>query len=278
MKLLKKIASSLICMLAFAGAARAQDRLVPAGTLLQCVMDDSNFSSSTASLGDPVLCHLRTLEEFGRPAFPKGAMLGGHLEDAQGPCRFSGKGYVNITFDRVILPYGDLPLGTKVIQPRGCKAGKSADNSKGQAHRRSVGWLTPLQPWKLALLPIRGPRSQLQGEEQLELRTMEDILIPSMLVYGSMNPERPLYMGLAQRSTSSDSGGKATLGLTMLVLKSDDVYAIRSFRLDAGNVLRFNDSSGKPGVVDANEIDWLRTGEMTSASRSAVLASLVPTH
>lgn len=278
MTLLKGTASSLICMLAFAGAARAQDRLLPAGTLLQCVMDDSNLSSATALLGDPVLCHLRTLEEFGRPAFPKGAMLGGHLEVAKGPCRVSGKGYVNITFDRVILPYGDLPLGTKVIQTRECKAGKSADNSKGQAPGRDVGWLTPLQPWKLALLPIRSPGSQLKGEEQLELRTMEDILIPAMLVYGSVNSERPLTMGLAQRSTSSDSEGKATLGLTMLVLKSDDVYAISSFHLDAGNVLRFKDSSGRPGVVDANEIDWLRTGEMTSATRSAVIASLARAH
>jgi hypothetical protein len=44
----------------------------------------------------------------------------------------------------------------------------------------------------------------------------------------------------------------------MLVLKSDEVYAISAFRLD-GSVLKFEDSSG-----EANEIDWLRTGEMTS--------------
>jgi hypothetical protein len=76
--------------------------------------------------GDPVLCHLRTLEQFGRPVFPKGAMLGGHLEDLKDPGRFSGKGYP-ITFDRVILPYGDLAVAAKVIQAKKVKVSKTGD-------------------------------------------------------------------------------------------------------------------------------------------------------
>ena len=92
MRLLNGIASSVLFMLVFAGIACAQDRLVPAGTLLQSViMDEPNSSSATAAVGDPVLCHLRKLEELGRPVFPKGAMLGGHLEDVKDPGRFLGE-------------------------------------------------------------------------------------------------------------------------------------------------------------------------------------------
>ena len=82
---------------------------MPAGTLLQCTLNEPNLSSATAAIGDPVLCHLRTTQEFGRPMFPRGSMLGGHLEADKEPGHFVGKGYLRITFDRVILPNGDLP-------------------------------------------------------------------------------------------------------------------------------------------------------------------------
>jgi len=36
---------------------KAQDILVPAGTLLRCTLDEPNFSSATADIGDPVICH-----------------------------------------------------------------------------------------------------------------------------------------------------------------------------------------------------------------------------
>ena len=61
-------------MLVSAGEVRAQrDLLVPVGTLLQCTMNEPDFSSATASVGDPVLCHLRTQQEFGRVLFPEAA-------------------------------------------------------------------------------------------------------------------------------------------------------------------------------------------------------------
>ena len=40
---------------------------VPAGTLLHCTLDEPNFSSKTAQVGDPVLCHVNSVEMFGRP-------------------------------------------------------------------------------------------------------------------------------------------------------------------------------------------------------------------
>lgn len=258
----------VIWVFAFAGGACAQDRLVPAGTLLQCIMDEPNFSSATAAVGDPVLCHLRTLEEFGRPAFPRGTMLGGHLEDAKDPGHFWGKGYLKITFDRVVLPYGDLPVPAKVIQAKGFKVNKSGDiDGKGHAKRDVAEWmLPPLWPWKIVSLPMRGPRPRLKGEEPLELRLMDDISIPVTLAYGSTKPGRPPHTGSAYPSAFSDPQGKPSVGLTMLVLKSKEVYTVTKFRLEGG-VLKFEDPNGVLGAVDQNEVDWLKTSEMTSGAR-----------
>lgn len=181
-------------LLASAGMIHAQDQLVPAGTLLQCTLDEPNFSSATAAVGDPVLCHLRTMQEFGRPMFPRGSMLGGHLEAAKDPGHFVGKGYLKITFDRVILPNGDLPVPAKVIAARGYKVDKQGDiDGKGHATRDTVEWLLPpLWPWKIVSLPARGPRPKLKGEEPLQLRLMDDIVIPRTL---ALNPhlDRPPY-------------------------------------------------------------------------------------
>jgi hypothetical protein len=42
-------------------------------------MNEPNFSSATAAVGDPVLCHLHSVTEFGQQTFPRGAYLVGHL-------------------------------------------------------------------------------------------------------------------------------------------------------------------------------------------------------
>ncbi|MGA2421571.1 MAG: hypothetical protein ABSG69_15950 [Candidatus Acidiferrum sp.] len=194
MKRLITILMGSAAILISATVIRAQDQLVPAGTLLQCTLDEPNFSSKTAAIGDPVLCHLRTQQEFGHTLFPRGSMLGGHLEADKDPGHFVGKGYLRITFDRVILPYGDMPVPAKVIQARGYKVDKEGDiDGKGHATRDVVEWmLPPLWPWKILTLPARGPRPTLKGEEPLELRLMDDIVIPRSL---ALNPhlDRPPY-------------------------------------------------------------------------------------
>jgi len=194
MKKLIAILMGSAAILISATVIRAQDQLVPAGTLLQCTLDEPNFSSKTAAIGDPVLCYLRTQQEFGHTLFPRGSMLGGHLEADKDPGHFVGKGYLRITFDRVILPYGDMPVPAKVIQARGYKVDKQGDiDGKGHATRDVVEWmLPPLWPWKILTLPARGPRPTLKGEEPIELRLMDDIVIPRSL---AMNPhvDRPPY-------------------------------------------------------------------------------------
>src|SRR5271167_3381713 len=199
----------LVCLVVLLLAARgmkAQDLLVPAGTLLQCTLDEPNFSSATASVGDPVLCHLRSFQEFGRTVFPRGSLLAGHLEAEKDPGHFVGKGYLKITFDRVIVPTGDVPLPAKVIQAKGYKVDKQGDiKGNGHATRDTVEWLIPpLWPWKVLTLPARGPRPTLKGEEPLELRLMDDIVIPHVMAE-LPHLDRPPYARQSSYTTPSPS-------------------------------------------------------------------------
>jgi len=187
------IAVSAMALLVLTPRIRAQDLLVPAGTLLQCTLNEPKLSSATAAIGDPVLCHLKAQQEFGRNLFPRGSMLAGHVEAEKEPGHFVGKGYIKLTFDRVILPAGDLPMPGKLISARGYKVDKQGDiDGKGHAKRDVVEWLIPpLWPWKVITLPLRGPRPTLKGEEPLGLRVMEDIVIPRNLT--AVHTDRPNY-------------------------------------------------------------------------------------
>jgi hypothetical protein len=162
--------------------ASARDVVLPAGTLLQCTLNEPNFSSATADVGDPVLCHLRSMTEFGQQAFPRGSYLVGHLESAKDPGHFWGKGNLKLQFDRIGLPSGDLPLEAKVIATRGYKVDKQGRiDGKGHAKRDIIEWMIPpLWPWKVIMLPARGPRPALKGETALSLRLMDDVDIPQV--------------------------------------------------------------------------------------------------
>ena len=305
MKRLIATLMSAVGLLLLASAIHAQDLLVPAGTLLQCTLDEPNFSSATAAIGDPVLCHLKTMQEFGKPVFPRGSMLGGHLEADKEPGHFVGKGYLKLTFDRVILPTGDLPVPAKIIQARGYKVDKQGDiDGNGHAKRDVVEWmLPPLWPWKVVSLPFRGPRPTLKGEEPLELRLMDDIVIPRTMQAG--NPNRPPYASSlhpssyqqpAPQSTANSNSiqlavnrttpqsvqqsaptsllapplpadGQSAERFTVLVLKSNQVYEVTKYHRD-GNLLMFVDAQGRKGSVDVNDVDWRSTAEMTAQVRS----------
>src|SRR4030088_2827646 len=146
-------------LLALTLSASAREMVLPAGTLLKCTMNEPNFSSATVAVGDPVLCHLRGITEFGQQAFPRGSYLVGHLESAKDPGHLWGKGYLKLQFDRIGLPTGDLPLEAKVIATRGYKVDKQGKiDGKGHPKRDIVEWMIPpLWPWKVIMLPARGP-------------------------------------------------------------------------------------------------------------------------
>jgi hypothetical protein len=302
MKRLIRISMSAVALLMLVPAIHAQDQLVPAGTLLQCTLNEPNLSSATAAVGDPVLCHLRTMQQFGRPLFPRGSMLGGHLEADKEPGHFFGKGYLKLTFDRIILPNGDLPVPAKVIQARGFRVDKQGDiDGKGHPKRDVVEWMIPpLWPWKVVSLPFRGPRPALKGEEPMQLRLMDDLVIPRTLAQIS-HPDRPPYatqpssyratressaMELAvDKRVSSTPANPQTAALeaagdlqiserqptepqssrrsTILVLKSNQIYEVSEYRRD-GDLLMFRDVQGRKGGVDVKDVDWRKTSQMTA--------------
>lgn len=171
--------------------------IVPAGTLLVCTLDEPNFSSQTAQVGDPVLCHLNSMEMFGRPLIPRGAYLSARLQEYRDPGHFIGKGWLQLEFTSLTLPHGNFPLNAKVI-----RAGRYRVDAEGKirghghATRDVVEWTIPiLWPIKVLTLPARGPRPTLKGETRITLRLMDDILVPES---ASITPK-----GLSTRSSAA---------------------------------------------------------------------------
>jgi hypothetical protein len=293
-------------LLVSAAQIRGQDLLVPAGTLLQCTLSEPNFSSATASVGDPVLCHLKSFQEFGRTVFPRGSMLAGHLEADKDPGHFIGKGYLKLTFDRVILPTGDLPLPAKVIAAKGFRVDKQGEiKGNGHATRDVIEWMIPpLWPWKVLMLPARGPRPTLKGEEPMQLRLMDDIVVPRGLAAQFDHPDRPPYASSSTRpssfsgvqpphaiqpATAGDRPAPVTKGalvntavalnatdpktepvarVTVLMLTSNQVLEVTKYRIDGG-VINYRALNGTEGSVDEAQVDWRKTTELTSEVRSA---------
>lgn len=285
---------------ALSAGASAREVVLPAGTLLQCTMNEPNFSSHTVDVGDPVLCHLRGVTEFGQQAFPRGSYLVGHLESAKDPGHFWGKGYLKIQFDRIGLPTGDLPLEAKVISTRGYKVDKTGKiDGKGHAKRDVVEWmLPPLWPWKVIMLPARGPRPTLKGETVLSLRLMDDVQVPQVAqTYGpnwhffgsskyynessnrptlsirgslqtananvsaSVEVPQAQYASLVTRvSAPSVSAGA---GVPVFVLKSGMVLAVGNYQYQDGRIT-YTLSGGGGGVLSSDDVDWNTTTQVNN--------------
>ncbi len=286
-------------VLTLAATASAREVVLPAGTLLQCTLNEPNFSSATADVGDPVVCHLRGVTEFGQEAFPRGSYLVGHLEAAKDPGHFVGKGYLKLQFDRIGLPTGDLPLEAKVIATRGYKVDKEGKiDGKGHAKRDVAEWmLPPLWPWKVIMLPARGPRPKLKGETVLSLRLMDDIQVPQV---ASLKPgwhyfakpqnesfdqsnsgvDRP---ELAIRGSVATSSAQVSAQLEIprasyaslvtrdvnsspVAASSGPVFILKTgMLLDVGNYqyqdgrITYTLAHGGGGVVSMDDVDWTTT-------------------
>ena len=289
---------SMFCL-----SASARDTVLPAGTLLQCTLNEPNFSSATVDVGDPVLCHLRAQTVFGQQAFPRGSYLVGHLESAKNPGHFWGKGYLKLQFDRIGLPSGDLPLDAKVIGTRGYKVDKAGKiDGKGHPKRDVVEWmLPPLWPWKVIMLPARGPRPALKGETQLSLRLMDDVQIPQVAqTYGPnwhffTHAQRESYDNaqlnnatpqLAVRSASaavSQDGVKLSYasyvttaaslpdpqnivslpGMPVFVLNTGSVLSVSGYGYQ-DNRVSYQLIGGGSGVIGSDEINWDATTRLNN--------------
>jgi len=207
-------------------AASTDSEFLPAGLLLNCTMDEPSFSSKTAELNDPVLCHLQSTSVLGRSVFPRGTYLTGHLQEYRNPGHFVGKGWLSLQFDRLVLP-GEavLPLAAKVVAVPPYKVARDGRIlGAGHAKRDAVEWAVPiLWPWKVLTLPARGPYPTLKGETRLTLRLMEDVAVPvsaTALPYVPMPPWARTnttgpgaYPGLrtGRRDSRSDQGARSAV-------------------------------------------------------------------
>jgi hypothetical protein len=289
-----------LIVVTFSLGASARDTVLPAGTLLQCTLNEPNFSTATVDVGDPVLCHLRAQTVFGQQAFPRGSYLVGHLESAKNPGHFWGKGYLKIQFDRIGLPSGDLPLEAKVISTRGYKVDKQGKiDGKGHPRRDVIEWmLPPLWPWKVLMLPARGPRPTLKGETQLSLRLMDDVQIPQVAQsYGpnwhffthaqresyddaQLNNTRPqlatrsadaTVQVSAQLSYATYTSSTATLpadipsmpGMPVFVLNSGTVLSVIGYGYQ-DNRISYTLMGGGSGVVGSDEVNWDATTRLNN--------------
>ena len=285
-----------VSILAFTLSASARDVVVPAGTLLQCTLNEPNFSSATVDVGDPVLCHLRGITVFGQQAFPRGSYLVGHLEAAKDPGHFWGKGYMKLQFDRIGVPSGDLPLEAKVISTRGYKVDKEGKiDGKGHPRRDVVEWmLPPLWPWKVIMLPARGPRPRLKGETVLSLRLMDDVQIPQMAqtygpgwhFFGRMQNQgfgdsqasnsRPQLMVRPASDASVPQASYATLvtrtppttvqtapGMPVFVLNSGAVLSVSGYGYSESRIT-YSLVGGGNGVISTDDVDWSTTTKLNN--------------
>jgi hypothetical protein len=180
-------------------AAAQIAEVLPAGMLLQCTLDEPNFSSRTAQIGDPILCHLGALAAFGHSVFPRGAYLAGHFQEYRDPGRLFGKGWIELGFDRLVLPGAEaLPLSAKVISVPHLRVDREGKiHGHGHPKRDAIGWAIPvLWPVKVITLPARGPRPTLKGEVRMTLRLLEDVELPTAITAArttSRTPEAPRF-------------------------------------------------------------------------------------
>lgn len=173
-------------------------RLIPAGSLVSCTTGDARISSKTTAPGDPVLCKVE--HRRGDFMLPYGSYLGGEFSEYKDPGHFVGKGWMQLSFDRMYVGDTVVPIDAKVVNVPGYKIdAQGRILGKGHAVRDTVEWMIPvLWPIKLINLPRRGPRPTLKAETALTLRVMEDIVVPS-----TPEPQRDPY-GLIPRGQGAN--------------------------------------------------------------------------
>jgi hypothetical protein len=274
----------LLCVSAnIAARAATSDEIIPAGTLLQCTLDEPNFSSKTAQVGDPVLCYLGHVAAFGRSVFPRGAELSGHLQDYQNPGHFVGKGWIEIDFDRIILPGAQvLPLSAKVISAPHMKVDAEGKvHGRGHPKRDAALWAIPvLWPIKIFTLPARGPFPAFKGEARLTLRLLEDmeVALPaagvrssvpmppwaapsrydasSSVLYRPASTAQPEQAVTVQPATFVQRAAEPEP--TVIVLKGGAAYLARDYWVEAG-ALHCVSPDGEQKLVALETMDLYQT-------------------
>lgn len=162
-------------------AGFAAEQLIPAGSLVQCTVSEPKLSSKTTDVGDPILCKVSHVELYGRSVFPYGSYMVGRFEDYKDPGHFVGKGWMELKFDRMVIPPDTvLPVEAKVVYvPKYPTDKQGRIHGKGHAVRDVVEWSIPvLWPIDILTLPRRGPRPVLKAETRLTVKLMDDLPVP----------------------------------------------------------------------------------------------------
>ena len=179
--------------LALTNTVVAEDMtIIRAGELVRCTLEEPNLSSATVDVGDPVVCYLQSFREFGFSVFPRGSFLSGRVSDWREPGRLAGKGWLALSFDRLILGTSvEVPISAKVAGVRNFRVdGQGKAMGKGHARRDVLAWSLPLfWPYQIIKLPGRGPRPTLQGETPVVVRMLDDVVVPDR-AYSFARPSR----------------------------------------------------------------------------------------
>jgi len=177
----RKVPTFLLLMLAVPVGKLAAEQLIPAGSLVSCILAEPKVSSKVDNIGDPVMCKVSHVELYGRSTLPYGSYLVGRFEDYKDPGHFVGKGWMELKFDHMVIePDTEIPVEARVV----AVPGYNVDHygrilGKGHTTRDIIEWSIPiLWPIDLINLPRRGPRPTLKEETRLTLKLMDDIGIP----------------------------------------------------------------------------------------------------
>lgn len=68
-----------------ASLASGAEQMIPAGSVIQCVVSEPNLSSKTMQIGDPVLCQVSHVELYGRSVFRMRATWSAALKNTKTP-------------------------------------------------------------------------------------------------------------------------------------------------------------------------------------------------
>jgi hypothetical protein len=179
---MKRFLATLMLVLP-ASIGASGEQLIPAGSVVQCMVSEPHLSSKTEHVGDPVLCQLSHSEMYGRSVFPYGAYLIGRFEDYKDPGHFVGKGWMELKFDRMVVGNDTvIPIASRVV----ATSGKNPVDRDGKIHgtghavRDTIEWMIPvLWPIDLINLPRRGPVPELKAETRLTVLVLNDFGIPT---------------------------------------------------------------------------------------------------
>ena len=268
-------------------AGFAAEQLIPAGSLVQCTVNEPKLSSKTADVGDPVLCQVSHVELYGRAVFPYGSYLVGRFEEYKDPGHFVGKGWMELKFDRMVVPPDQvIPVSAKVVYVPNYPVDKQGRiRGKGHPVRDAIEWSIPvLWPIDILNLPRRGPRPVLKAETRLTLKIMDDIGVPLQQqsaytpYYSQPAPQQRPY-GFAPRAPMTYTPPPATAPvqpmtytyvpppppppLTVLMLRDGNGRFATDYWFENGGAqVRYIGMNGVPVVIPAEYLDMPGTVEM----------------